>query len=171
MRKALYILGDLTEEDVIFLAKVGEIVQFNADDVVIQAGVEVKALYFLTSGAMNVRLGNGDIVASFGVGDVAGEMSFIENRPPEADVVATEACRLLAVSRTALNNELEQNPAFASRFYKALATFLSDRLRATTAMTAGSNSSQDELDERLLDIVHVAGDRMLRLIELMDKQS
>lgn len=170
MRKALYILGDLTEEDVIFLAKAGEIVQFDPGDVIIKAGVEVKALYFLTSGSMDVRLPNGIIIASLGIGDVAGEMSFVEKRPPEADVVATKACRLLAVSRTALNAELDQNSPFSGRFYKALATFLSDRLRATTAMAAGGNADEDELDERLLDMVHVAGDRMLRLIDLMEKR-
>lgn len=168
MRKALYILGDLTEEDVIFLAKAGEVIQFDPGDVIIKAGVEVKALYFLTSGSMDVRLPNGTIIASLGIGDVAGEMSFVEKRPPEADVIANESCRLLAISRTALNTELDRNSPFAGRFYKALATFLSDRLRATTAMAAGGQAN-DELDERLLDMVHVAGDRMLRLIRLMDK--
>ena len=168
MRKALYILGDLMEEDIIFLAKSGEIEQFDLGDVIIKAGVEVKALYFLTSGSMDVRLPNGTIIASLGIGDVAGEMSFVEKRPPEADVIANESCRLLAISRTALNAELDRNPPFASRFYKALATFLSDRLRATTAMAAGGQTN-DELDERLLDMVHVAGDRMLRLIKIMDR--
>lgn len=168
MRKALYILGDLTEEDVIFLAKAGEVIQFDPGDIIIKAGVEVKALYFLTSGSMDVRLPNGTIIASLGIGDVAGEMSFVEKRPPEADVIASESCRLLAISRTALNTELDQNSPFASRFYKALATFLSDRLRATTAMAAGGQAN-DELDERLLDMVHVAGDRMLRLIKIMDR--
>lgn len=168
MRKALYILGDLTDEDVIFLANSGEIVQFDPGDVIIKAGAEVKALYFLTSGSMAVRLPNGTTIASLGIGDVAGEMSFVEKRPPEADVVANEACRLLAVSRSKLNNELEKNPAFAGRFYKALATFLSDRLRSTTALLAGDNANMGQLDERLLDMVHVAGDRMLRLIQLMD---
>lgn len=96
-------------------------------------------------------------------------MSFVEKQPPNADVIATDACRLLAVPRDAIEKELTANPDFAGRFYKALATFLSDRLRTTTANMNGGSAVGDELDERLLDMVHVAGDRMLRLIKLKDR--
>jgi hypothetical protein len=74
------------------------------------------------------------------------------------------------VPRGTLDSELAANPAFAGRFFKALATFLSDRLRSLTADVAGSGAGDGELDERLLDIVHVAGDRMVRLIALMDEE-
>lgn len=171
MRKSLYILGDLSEEDILFLAKAGNIVELDDGQSLITAGIEVAALYFLTSGAMAVRLSNGTVVATLGIGDVVGEMSFVEKRPPDANVVATEACRLLAVPRDAIKAELKASPAFAGRFYKALATFLSDRLRTTTSSLTGGGSVGEELDERLLDMVHVAGDRMLRLIKLMDRDA
>lgn len=170
MRKALYILGDLAEEDVVFLSKAGTIRALDGGEALVSAGVSPDALYFLTKGAMDVRLSNGTVVASLGVGDVVGEMSFVEKQPPDTDVVATEACRLLAVPRAALDAELGGNPAFAGRFFKALATFLSDRLRSLTADVAGGSTGAGELDERLLDIVHVAGDRMLRLIAMMDSE-
>lgn len=170
MRKSLYILGDLAEDDVLFLANSGKIVELEPGAPLVRRGVSVDALYFLTQGAMEVRLANGRVVASLGVGDVVGEMSFVEKRPPETDVIASEPCRLLAVPRARLDKELAANPAFAGRFFKALATFLSDRLRTLTADVGGGARSGDELDERLLDIVHVAGDRMLRLIALMDRE-
>ncbi len=170
MRKSLYILGDLSEEDILFLAKAGNIVELGDGENLIKAGVDVNALYFLTSGAMAVRLSNGTVVANLGIGDVVGEMSFVEKQPPNVDVSATESCRLLAVPRDAIEAELKASPAFAGRFYKALATFLSDRLRTTTSSLTGGGSVGEELDERLLDIVHVAGDRMLRLIHLMDRE-
>lgn len=170
MRKALYILGDLAEEDVVFLAKSGSIVELAPGDPLVRAGTPLDALYFLTRGSMEVRLANGSIVARLGVGDVVGEMSFVEKRPPDTDVFASEPCRLLAVPRAALDEALASNDAFAGRFFKALATFLSDRLRSLTADVAGSGAHPDELDERLLDIVHVAGDRMTRLIAMMDSE-
>ncbi|SIN64776.1 Cyclic nucleotide-binding domain-containing protein [Parasphingorhabdus marina DSM 22363] len=136
-------MGDLTEEDVLFLARAGEIKLFEAGDIIIEAGAEVPALYFLTSGSAEVHLANGTSVASPGIGDVAGEMSFVEKRPPEASVVATEPSRLLAVPRAELEKELGRHPAFAGRFYKALATFLSDRLRTTTGMAASDGVSHD----------------------------
>lgn len=169
MRKSLYILGDLTEEDVLFLANSGNIVELEPEAPLVRRGISIDALYFLTQGEMHVRLPNGHVIARLGVGDVVGEMSFVEKRPPETDVVASEACRLLAIPRAKLDEELGANPAFAGRFFKALATFLSDRLRTLTADVGGTGRSGDELDERLLDIVHVAGDRMLRLIALMDR--
>lgn len=171
MRKALYILGDLAEEDVIFLANAGSVKTLADGETLIQSGVEVTALYFLTRGTMAVRLPDGTGIAKLGIGDVVGEMSFVEKRAPEADVIASETCRLLAVPRAAIDAELKANPAFAGRFYKALATFLSDRLRTMTANMTGGSATGDELDERLLDMVHVAGDRMLRLIELMDRDA
>jgi len=171
MRKALYILGDLNEEDIVFLAHAGNIQELESGETLIRSGVEVSALYFLTRGAMAVRLANGSEVAQLGIGHVVGEMSFVENRAPETDVVATEPCRLLAVPRAAIDAELKANPAFAGRFYKALATFLSDRLRTMTSNMSGDGSAGDQLDERLLDMVHVAGDRMLRLINLMDRNA
>lgn len=170
MRKALYILGDLAEQDVVFLSKAGRIVELGEGEALVRAGTPPDALFFLTSGAMDVRLTNGSTVARLGVGDVIGEMSFVENRAPDTDVVASEPCRLLAVPRNALDTELKDNAAFAGRFFKALATFLSDRLRTLTAEVAGDSRSANELDERLLDIVHVAGDRMVRLIAMMDSQ-
>lgn len=171
MRKSLYILGDLSEKDILFLANTGEIVELNEGESLIQTGIDVGALYFLTSGAMAVRLSNGDIVANLGIGDVVGEMSFVEKQSPSADVITTEQSRLLAIPRDAIEKELNANPAFAGRFYKALATFLSDRLRTMTNNMTGGGSGGDELDERLLDMVHVAGDRMLRLIKLMDRDA
>lgn len=169
MRKSLYILGDLTDEDLFFLAEQGEVQSLSAGDVLIRARSQIHALYFITHGSFDVRLPDGPDVAKLMVGDVTGEMSFVEKQPPDADVIATEMSRVLAVPREVLNAQLQANPAFAGRFYKALATFLSDRLRTTTAALHGDvGAAGQELDERLLDVVHVAGDRMLRLIDLLE---
>lgn len=168
MRKSLYILGDLAEKDVVFLSKAGTLRDLAKDEVLVQEGTVPDALFFLTRGEFSVTTPDGHEVARLGVGDVVGEMSFVENRPPEADVTATEPSRVLAVPRAALDDALKDNPAFAGRFYKALATFLSDRLRTLTAELRGDGADTSILDERLLDIVHVAGNRMNRLIEMLE---
>lgn len=165
MRRSLYILGDLIDEDIIFLAREGDVLTLSDGEPLIGVGEAVNALFFVTDGELVVKTPVGDIVATRGVGDVIGEMSFVESQPPEVSVSASGNCRVLAVPRERLLAELERTPEFAARFYKALATFLSDRLRS---MTPGS--SADELDERLLDIMHVAGDRMLRLIDMLESQ-
>lgn len=165
MRKALYILGDLIDEDIIFLAREGNILTLKRGDSLIDVGESVQALFIVTDGELEVTTPDGDNLAELGVGDVVGEMSFIESQPPDVAVSAASECRVLAIPRPRLSAELERNPEFAARFYKALATFLSDRLRS---MTPGASS--DELDERLLDIVHVAGDRLRRLIDMLESR-
>ena len=57
----------------------------------------------------------------------------------------------------------EKDTGFAARFYHALAIFLSDRLRSATA----EGAADDELDEGLLDTLHQAGDRFVRLLNLL----
>ncbi|MEM6621112.1 MAG: cyclic nucleotide-binding domain-containing protein [Pseudomonadota bacterium] len=161
MRKALYILGDLMDQDLIWLARAGELRDVEPGQLVIQEGRDLENLFIVTDGKLSVLVG-GQEVAELGTGDVVGEMSFVEKQPPSADVRSKGSVRVLAVPRRALLEEFRRNDAFAARFYRALAVFLSDRLRS---MMPGSD---DELDEGLLDSLHVAGDRMLRLIELLE---
>ena len=168
MRNALYILGEFAEEDLLWLARVSSLQVLNAGDQLIQSGVPIRNLYFVAEGELSVQLGDGTVVAVRGVGDVLGEMSFVEKRLPDANVLAAVSTRVVAVPRERLINELSGNPAFAARFYKALAIFLSDRLRTATSQQFGDSTTDMELDEHVLDRVHVAGDRMLRLIQLME---
>ena len=170
MRKALYILGDLDEHDLIWMARHGEVINLSKRDILIKAGAAVDHLYFVTEGELSVHLANGQAIATMGVGDVIGEMSFVEKRPPSVSVQAKNSCRLLRIPRTALIEEFGRNTGFAARFYRALAVFLSDRLRTASEAGSGKGSSpiDNELDEGLLDTLHVAGDRMRRMIDMLE---
>jgi CRP-like cAMP-binding protein len=81
-----------------------------------------------------------------------------------ATVTAAKDSRLLSVSRVALQDKLGKDPWFASRFYKAIALFLADRLRTTSAHLGYGKPDQDssdheidELDSDLMDSVSLAG--------------
>ena len=165
MRKALYILGDLDDADLIWLAKAGTVIQPKARTEVIAAGSPINDLYILTAGELEVVTPGGKAIASLGVGDVVGEMSFVEKRSPSVTVRTKTECRLLAIPRTALMTEFARNAGFAARFYRAMAVFLSDRLRG---MTDYGDEVDNELDEGILDNLHVAGGRMLRLIDILE---
>ncbi|MEQ9122040.1 MAG: cyclic nucleotide-binding protein, partial [Alphaproteobacteria bacterium] len=115
-------------------------------------------------------------IARLGSGDILGEMSLVEKRPPSVRFSATGAGTVLAVTQASLRERLATEPAFAARFYRALAVFLSDRLRSTVATLGYGGETEDalarfeaenELAEGLLDTLHVAGDRMRRLTELL----
>ena len=162
MPKGLIILGDLKDQDLIWLARTGDVRSMSKGDILIHEGREIDDLYFVTDGKFEVRSGASEL-AELGVGEVLAEMSFVEKRPPNATVTALGDARVLAVPREALKAEFRRNEGFAARFHRALAVFLSDRLRA---MAPGAD--ENELDEGLLDTIHVAGDRMLRLIGLLE---
>jgi len=163
MRKALYILGDLEDGDIIWLSRNGRTRALSEGETLIQAGREVTELYFVTDGSFSVTA-NGRQLATLALGDAVGEMSFVEKRLPGASVTALEHARVLAVPRDAILAEFERDSGFAARFYRALAVFLSDRLRSATAQ----GSSGDELDEGVLDTLHQAGDRFVRLVALLE---
>ena len=165
MRKGLIILGDLKDEDLIWLSRNGEIRHVPARQAIITAGEDVHDLFFVTDGHFSVKVRD-TTVAELALGDVVGEMSFVEKRAPGASVIAQEGARVLAVPRDRLLREFETNDGFAARFYRALAVFLSDRLRAMT-----QSDDQDEIDEGLLDTLHVAGDRMIRLLDLLEGEA
>ncbi|MEM7176818.1 MAG: cyclic nucleotide-binding domain-containing protein [Pseudomonadota bacterium] len=170
MRKALYILGDLDDRDLIWLAGAGALRALEPGTVIVEAGTPVQDLYFITAGEVAVITAGGETISQLGVGEVIGEMSFVEKRAPNVSAQASTAVRVLAVPRAALLAEFARNRGFAARFYRALAVFLSDRLRETTSAMAGGEPDQ-ELDEGLLDTLHVAGDRMLRLLDLLEGRS
>ncbi|MBX3233187.1 MAG: cyclic nucleotide-binding domain-containing protein [Labilithrix sp.] len=155
MRKVLFIFGQLSDADVDWLAKHGRKERVAKGAALITEGVPVERLYIVLEGELVVQQGKTKReIARLGVGEVAGEMSFVDARPPSATVSAAGDAVVYAISRRVLAGALEQNPGFGLRFYKSVATFLSDRLRNAT-----DASYDDELDDSVLDNVDRAGAR------------
>ena len=176
MRKALYMLGDLKDEDIVWLASVGQRLTVPGGKEVIRAGQPLETLFLVIDGSLQVTVGKDHRLAELGAGDILGEMSLVEKRPPAVGVSTLSESRLLAVPHAVLREELARNEGFAARFYRALAVFLSDRLRGTvshlgygTGVDAGAPEpfDENELDEGVLDRVHLAGDRLRRLVEMV----
>jgi len=163
MRKALYILGELDDADIGWLARNGRTRTLTAGEQLIAVGREVRELFFVTDGELAVATASGSRLSTLTVGDVVGEMSFVEKRLPSASVTAMGRVEILGVPREALLAAFERDTGFAARFYHAMAIFLSDRLRSATS----DGGRDDELDEGLLDTLHQAGDRFVRLLNLL----
>lgn len=178
MRKALYILADLEDQDLLWLVEVGAFQTIPAHTELITAGSRVETLYIVIDGELDIVIPPKKKVATIGVGDIIGEMSLIEKRAPTVSVVTSAECRLLAISHDVITSRLRQDTGFAARFYHALAVFLADRLRTSVSQLGYGEhkrldaqtvfEQENELDESLLDNIHVAGDRMRRLIDLLE---
>ncbi len=161
MRKVLFIFGQLTDADVEWLAAQGRRERLAAGTVLIREGVPIETLYIVLEGEVIVRSEKtGRTIASLGAGEIVGEMSFIDARPPSATVIATSNVVVFTVSKEKLQAGLDGNAAFAAHFYRAVATLLSDRVRRATAAELGIEPDEvDELDDTVLDNVDRAGVR------------
>jgi CRP/FNR family transcriptional regulator, cyclic AMP receptor protein len=184
MKKVLFLLGQLTDDDVEWLLANGRKERVESGQVLIREGQQTDALYVLLQGALEVSFASrgqrslgrstptGPAPVQLGSGEVVGEMSFIDARPPSATVIAVEPAVVLAVPRSVLATHLEEDAAFAARFYRALAVFLSHRLRNMVGQLgygAGKPLNEeveyeDELDPDVLKGVHLAGSRFDRVL-------
>jgi CRP/FNR family transcriptional regulator, cyclic AMP receptor protein len=172
MRKALYILGQLTDADVDWLARTGTRRRMEKDEVMVREGGVIDALFITLDGKFSVRLGSGREVARLGVGEIVGEIAFVDAAPPSATVVTLGDAFVLELKRADLERKLGEDIAFAVRFYRAIAIFLADRLRAAThGLGYGGDPVRPAIDDEMelgaLDTVSMAGSRFERLLRTL----
>ena len=147
MRKALYFLGILDDSDAIWLADFGKARLIDAGAVIIHQGVPVDSVFIVIDGQLQVYSGSVEI-ARLLTGEIVGEISFVDSRPPSASVKASVDSQVLAIPKGALRYKLQKDLGFASRFYLSMATFLSYRLRVADArLTSGQKGGEAELHE------------------------
>ncbi|MBW4491405.1 MAG: cyclic nucleotide-binding domain-containing protein [Trichocoleus desertorum ATA4-8-CV12] len=147
MKKVLFILGELSDDDIDWMIAISAQERVPAGTILIQEGQLIDALYIVIDGTLTVSvaaLGDRE-VAQLSSGEVVGEMSFVDERPPSATVAAAVDSLVMTIPREELVTKLQQDVGFASRFYRALAIFLSDRLRGTVSrLVSGKEPSAEE---------------------------
>jgi len=104
-----------------------------------------------------------------GPGEILGEISFVDSRPPTTTVQALTDATVFALPRDRLAAKLKADAGFAARFYRALAMFLSHRLRILTLkfgqpQNVGAPEPETALDEGVLSAVYLAGKRFERML-------
>jgi CRP-like cAMP-binding protein len=105
---------------------------FARDDLVFDQNAPNRAIFFIEEGLVRVeRQDRGASVplATLGVGEYFGEMSFVDGAATSARVVAEEPSRLRIVDMETVNALSKTDPYFAARFYHSIAATLSQRLR------------------------------------------
>lgn len=153
MRKALFFLGILSDTDIEWIIRNGAKLRVPAGDAVIREGQPADSLFFVLDGEFVVSTRMAPRIAVLQAGEVVGEISFVDSRPPTASVTATRLSLVGAVPSKQLSAKLREDAGFAARFYRALATFLADRLRSTVG---GLGSKGLDLDESVEDLDELA---------------
>ena len=178
MRHILFVFGQLTDDDVVWLTQAGVAKQLAAGARLIEEGTAIRCIYFLLDGEARVtKAGNGQTdVARLRAGDMIGEMSFIDASLPSASVTTSVDSTVMEISRHTLEHKLRADSGFASRFFRALAMLLSDRLRQTMDRFRSNEQelpenalTVDELDPNVLEAVTRAGERFKRMLKASQK--
>ena len=169
MRKVLFILSELADSDVDWMVDNGTKKHCARGAVLIEEGKPIEELFLLLDGHLSVTIaaGGGQEVARLGSGEILGELSFLDSRPPTATVTAFEEATVLGIPRTRLTEKLREDMGFAARFYRALGVFLAARLRRSQQRLGYESGKlldddiehEDELDPSLLDNLALAGAR------------
>jgi CRP-like cAMP-binding protein len=175
MRRALHLLGILDDLDIEWIATNGEVERVRAGEVLIQASSPVHSMYILLDGQLSVyvekpvRLQ----IARLMPGEIVGEISFVSSRLPSASVAAIQDSHLLTLQREQLLVKLAKEPAFGARFYRAIASFLADRLHVTTSRfgygSAAQDGDPDEIDEAQMEDISLATIRFDKLLRNLRK--
>ena len=136
MRKVLYIFSEFEDRDIDWIVSAGARELVLANQVLVKQGDAITSLYIVLDGRFKVSVDGGTELASLGTGEIVGELSFFDSRPPNANVTATEDSKVLAIPSSRLRGKLKSDTGFGSRFYRALGVMLTDRLRDTVGMLA-----------------------------------
>jgi bacteriocin-type transport-associated protein len=191
LRDVLFILGELHDSDIDWMMSCGIQQKIAADTVLIREGGAVDALYILLDGKMSLSVsedkrnpltrafaaieGNKILSRAIGrlsKGEIVGETPFIDSRLPAATVKTLEDSLVLSIPRQELAAKLQQDVGFASRFYRVIATLLSNRFQGMVSSlgygkrvySRGQSLDEaveyeDELDLSVLDRMALAGKR------------
>lgn len=169
MKKVLYILGELEDDDAEWLIRAGVRRMLSRGDTLIQEGHPVESIFFVTQGDFSITTaGSTEPLATVGTGEVLGEVSFVDRRPPTATVTAVGDGTVLAIPKDALSAKLQDDPGFAGRFYRAIAVFLADRLRSTLRQRSGLGEDE-ELDLHELEAFSKGGVRFERILRRLQE--
>jgi CRP-like cAMP-binding protein len=117
------------------LARLGEIQDFDVDEVILLEGDDTKELGILLSGRLALRTHvpeRGPVtILSVEAGDIFGWSAVLDDTQAQSTVVATEASRALVIEGVRLRAALKEDHALAASLYPRVLKAVARRLRAT----------------------------------------
>ena len=127
--------AELSPETQERLARLGGIVDFEADEVILQEGDQTRAMGILVSGRLALRtlVPERGLVTILSVepGDIFGWSAVLEDPVAHSTVVATEASRALVIEGEKLRAALKEDHALAASLYPRVLKAVARRLRQT----------------------------------------
>ena len=119
------VFGALPKEQLDRLLAAGEERSFADTEPLCRAGEPGEELFLVVDGSVRILRGGREL-ATFGEGEVVGEVAVLDGRVRSADVVADGPVRALAVPRAALREAIEAEPQVAWELLGVVASRLRD---------------------------------------------
>ena len=119
----------LTANDWALLADKALRRKFKPGENLVQEGRRTHGVFILLQGAAIVQIPGHGADREIGPGEVCGEISFLDELPATANVIARDEIETYYLDRPTLQSLFELFPHLGSRFYRSLASILSRRLR------------------------------------------
>ena len=119
----------LTPNDWTLIADKAVRMTFKPGESIVHKGKRTNGVYLVLKGTARVQIPTEEALPEIGPGEICGEMSYLDELPASANVIAQETVDAYFLDRPTLQSLFELFPHLASRFYRSLATNLSRRLR------------------------------------------
>ena len=113
---------------VILLSKVKKL---HKDEILIKEDEFGNEMFIILKGAVDVVVGDKQKIASLSVGDVVGEVGFIENIRRTATVIATEDIEVLVLNSKDIDESIGSYPKIHSKLHRNISIILGTRLAQT----------------------------------------
>jgi flavin reductase (DIM6/NTAB) family NADH-FMN oxidoreductase RutF len=119
------VFGALPPDQLERLLAAGKERAYEAGETIVRTAEPGSELYVVLEGRVRIDRG-GRTLATFGPGDIVGEVAVLDGRPRSADIVAEDRVRCLTVSRGALRAAVEAEPQVAWELLGVMASRLRD---------------------------------------------
>ncbi len=131
------LLEPLEPSDVDWFLSASSTRVLDRDTTLITAGERVETLYLVLQGVLGVDApAERHRLAVLGPGDIAGEMSLLEDRLPTETVTALEETKVLALPHAVIEERCRSSADFGARFHRALARLMAQRLQRSNRRLA-----------------------------------
>ncbi|MEU9133607.1 cyclic nucleotide-binding domain-containing protein [Kitasatospora sp. NPDC048540] len=132
----LSVFGGMTAEERRKIMEKSSVIEACEGDALIREGHGTSNLFVILQGAAHVVLPDGRVI-ELGGGELFGEAAFFLGRRTADVIVASETARILALSRSTLNQLLDTHPRTAARLAMNLGRLLASRLNTPAAPGPG----------------------------------
>lgn len=128
----------------------GQMTRIDASQPLIVEGNLSSSVYVLVDGELSVQTtdpsGNQKQLAILGHGAIVGEMSWLENRPAVATVLALSPCKLLALKPSVLESLAEDDPKLSADLHWIIARKLASQINRQNAWIHRNSEAGVEIE-------------------------